>query len=132
MMKLSKLGRSYDMTRPTDNGDYTDVLPRETRRHMIQRLQIGAIGVVRRVMSRDWQLTQNTGCNVHHEPFLCDQEVFNDHACRRIKSLEDKPGSLENPDSAPPWLDDVLTIRMTQRCPEHGHALNDFQGHVKI
>ncbi|WP_394270354.1 hypothetical protein [Qipengyuania sp.] len=50
MMKLSQFGRSYDMTRPADNGDYTEGLPRETRRHMIQRLQIGAIGVVLMVL----------------------------------------------------------------------------------
>ena len=50
MRKLSQLGRAYDMTRVADESEYADILPRETRRHMIQRLQVGAIGVVLMVL----------------------------------------------------------------------------------
>ena len=45
MRKLSPLGRFYDMTRLPKEADYADQLPRETRKHMIQRLQVGAMGI---------------------------------------------------------------------------------------
>lgn len=46
MRKLSQLGRSYDMTRSAEGeGEFAEPLPRESRHHMIQRLQFGAAGV---------------------------------------------------------------------------------------
>ena len=50
MPKLPNIGRAYDMTRTPPDGDLTDVVLGGTRSQMVQRLQIGLIGVALMVL----------------------------------------------------------------------------------
>ncbi len=50
MPKLPGIGRAYDMTRPSEDREFSDVFLGGSRSQMVQRLQIGIVGVLLMVL----------------------------------------------------------------------------------